>query len=69
MTKNMGKIDKIIRLIMAALFIGLFMGNIVTGVFGVILLVLASVFIATSWISFCPLYTVFGANTCSKKEA
>lgn len=65
----MGKTDKIIRLILAVLFIGLFMGKIVTGVVGVVLLVLASVFIATSWISFCPLYVLLGANTCSKKEA
>ena len=65
----MGKTDKIIRLILAALCIGLFMANIVTGVVGVVLLVLAFVFIATSFISFCPLYTIFGGNTCSKKEA
>lgn len=64
----MGKTDKIIRLLLAAIFIGLFMGKMVTGTAGVILLVLAAVFIATSWISFCPLYVLFGANTCSKNE-
>jgi hypothetical protein len=69
MKKNMGKADKIIRLIIAVLFIGLFMAKIVTGRAGVALLVLAFVFIATSFISFCPLYTIFGGNTCSKKEA
>ena len=64
----MGKTDKIIRLLLAAIFIGLFMGKMVTGTAGVIFLVLAAVFIATSWISFCPLYVLFGANTCSKNE-
>ena len=68
MKKNIGKTDKIIRLLLAAIFIGLFMGKMVTGTAGVILLVLAAVFIATSWISFCPLYVLFGANTCSKNE-
>lgn len=68
MKKNMGKTDKIIRLLLAAIFIGLFMGKMVTGTVGIILLVLAAVFIATSWISFCPLYVLFGANTCSKNE-
>ncbi|MFN5422276.1 MAG: DUF2892 domain-containing protein [bacterium] len=68
MKKNMGKTDKIIRLLLAAIFIGLFMGKMVTGTLGIILLVLAAVFIATSWISFCPLYVLFGANTCSKNE-
>lgn len=64
----MGKTDKIIRLLLAAIFIGLFMGKMVTGTAGVILLVLAAVFISTSWVSFCPLYVLFGANTCSKNE-
>lgn len=64
----MGKTDKIIRLLLAAIFIGLFMGKMVTGTAGVILLVLAAVFIATSWISFCPLYVLLGANTRPKNE-
>lgn len=68
MKKNMGKADKIIRLLLAVIFIGLFMSKMITGTVGIILLVLAAVFIATSWISFCPLYVLFGANTCSKNE-
>ncbi len=68
MKKNMGKTDKIIRLLLAAIFIGLFMGKMVIGTAGIALLVLAAVFIATSLISFCPLYVLIGANTCSKNE-
>ncbi|WP_407636322.1 YgaP family membrane protein [Sediminibacterium salmoneum] len=29
---------------------------------------LAGVFVLTSLISFCPLYTLFGINTCSKES-
>jgi hypothetical protein len=68
MKKNMGSTDKIIRLILAAVFIILFMANIVAGALGYILLGLAVVFILTSVVSFCPLYTLINANTCPVKE-
>jgi len=69
MKKNMGKTDKIVRIIIAAVIAILFFSNVITGTLGIILLVLAVVFLATSFISFCPLYLPFGLNTsCKKKE-
>jgi len=69
MTKNMGTIDKVIRLIVAVLFIVLYFTGTVTGTVGIILLVLAAVFILTSLISSCPLYLPFGLKTtCEKKK-
>jgi hypothetical protein len=68
MKKNMGNTDRIIRLIIAAVFAILYFTNTVTGTFGIILLVLAGVFILTSLISFCPLYTLVGLNTCERKK-
>jgi len=69
MTKNMGSVDKIIRLIVAALFIVLYFTGTVTGTVGIILLIIASVFILTSLISSCPLYLPFGLKTtCEKKK-
>ncbi len=67
MKKNMGSADKVIRLLLAALFIILFVFNLVGGVFGYILLILALVFILTSLVSFCPLYAMFGIKTCKTK--
>ncbi len=67
MKKNMGSADKVIRLLLAALFIILFVFNVVGGVFGYILLILALVFILTSLVSFCPLYAMFGIKTCKTK--
>jgi hypothetical protein len=67
MKKNMGSTDKIIRIILAAIFAVLYFTGTVTGTFGLVLLVLGGVFLATSLISFCPLYTLVGLNTCSKK--
>ncbi len=63
----MGSADKVIRLLLAALFIILFVFNLVGGVFGYILLILALVFILTSLVSFCPLYAMFGIKTCKTK--
>jgi len=68
MKKNMGSTDRIIRFILAAIFIVLYFTNTITGIWGIVLLVLAAVFILTSFISFCPLYAPFGLSTCSKKE-
>jgi hypothetical protein len=64
----MGSVDKIIRFVLAALFVILYFTNVVTGTFGIILLVLAGVFVLTSFISFCPLYAPFGLSTCKRKD-
>lgn len=68
MKSNMGSVDKIIRLIIAGVIAILFFTNIISGTLGIILLVFAGVLVITSFISFCPLYTLFGANTCPTKE-
>lgn len=68
MKKNMGTTDKIIRLVLAAIFAGLYFTNTVTGTTGIVLLVLAAVFVLTSLISFCPLYPLVGINTCPAKK-
>lgn len=67
MKKNMGTTDKIIRIVIAVLFAVLFFTKTVTGVAGIILLVLAAVFILTSLVGSCPLYLPFGISTCKKK--
>lgn len=68
MKKNMGNADKIIRLIVSAILVGLYFGNVVTGTLGIVFLVLASVFTLTVAIGFCPLYAPFGISTCKVKE-
>lgn len=68
MKKNMGSADRIIRIIIAAVIAVLFFTNVISGTLGIILLVLAGVFVLTSMISFCPLYTLVGASTCPKDK-
>jgi len=68
MKKNMGIADKVIRIIVALVIAILFYMNIISGAFGIVLLVLAGVFLLTSFVSFCPLYTIFGCSTCPAKK-
>ena len=67
MKANMGSTDKMVRIIIAIVIAILFFTNVISGTLGIILLILAGVFVLTSLISFCPLYPLVGMNT-KKKE-
>jgi hypothetical protein len=68
MKTNMGNTDKIIRILLAVVFVTLFTTKVITGALALVLIVLGGIFLATSLISFCPLYRVFGWNTCAVKK-
>lgn len=63
MKRNMSDIDRIARVIVAALFAWLYFGGLVTGGLGIALLVLAGVFTLTAVVAFCPLYAPFKFST------
>ena len=64
MKANMGSTDRIVRIVLAAIFVTLYFSGVVTGLVGYGLLVLAGVFLLTSVIRWCPLYAPFGITTC-----
>lgn len=66
MKKNMGLIDKVIRIIVAIVFAILFFTETVEGALAYVLLALGGVFVFTSIIGSCPLYLPFGIKTCKK---
>ena len=68
MKKNMSNTDRIVRILLAAVFGALYFTGTVTGTFVIVLLVLGVVFLATSVIRFCPLYALVGLNTCPVNE-
>jgi hypothetical protein len=68
MIPNIGSADKMIRIIIAAIITGLFIGNIISGTVGYLLLALAGIFVLTSFVSFCPLYLPFGISTRKKDQ-
>jgi len=67
MKKNMGTTDKVIRILIAVIITVLYFTNVLEGTLGIVLLILAGVFVLTSLIGFCPLYMPLGINT-GKKE-
>ena len=66
MKKNMGSADKMIRFVLAALIAVLYFTNVITGTLGIVLMILAGVFVLTSFINFCPLYAPFKISTAKK---
>lgn len=68
MKKNMGSTDRILRIIIAAVIAILYFTGTISGTLGLVLLILGAVFVLTSLVSFCPLYTIFGLNTCATKK-
>jgi hypothetical protein len=67
MKKNMGSMDKVVRIIVAIVLIMLYATGMISGTIGMVLLALAGIFVLTSLMSFCPLYLPFGISTCKKK--
>jgi hypothetical protein len=67
MKKNMGTIDKVIRILVAVVVVVLFLTHVIAGTLAYVLLALAAVFVVTSILGLCPLYLPFGIST-KKKE-
>lgn len=67
MKKNMGGTDRIIRIIVAIITLALYFTGTITGTIGIVVLVVAGIFLLTSFVNFCPLYSILGMNTCGVK--
>jgi hypothetical protein len=67
MKKNMGSLDKGVRIAIAIGIALLYYFNVIEGTLAYVLMALAIVFLLTSFMSFCPLYLPFGWNTCKRK--
>lgn len=68
MKKNVGTIDKAVRILLAVAVAVLYFTNVISGTLAIILLVLAAILVVTSFISFCPLYFPFGLSTRKKEN-
>lgn len=71
MKKNVGKTDKIIRLVVAAVLgILLATGTIaLASVLGTILAIVAVIFVFTALVNWCAIYALIGASTCPTEKA
>lgn len=64
----MGNLDRTLRFLIAAALIALYYNGTISGILGIVLVVLAIVFFLTSFMGFCPLYFPFGIKTCKTKK-
>lgn len=69
MPKNMGNVDKIVRIAAAVVVAALILTGTLRGAAAVVLGALAVVFVATSLVGTCPLYLPFKIDTRGKKKA
>jgi hypothetical protein len=63
MKQNVGNLDRTLRLLAAALIAVLYFAHVISGTLAIVLLVVAAIFIVTSFINFCPIYAIFGLST------
>jgi uncharacterized membrane protein len=69
MKKNMGSYDQLARLIVAIVIGILYYNGVIEGTLAIILSVLAMIFVLTSFAGYCPIYSLFGINTCGIKNS
>lgn len=60
--------DRWIRFLLAATAVILYVTHILSGTLGIILMVVAAIFLLTSFIGICPLYSLFGIGTAKTKQ-
>lgn len=68
MTKNMGAVDRIFRILLATAVAILYLYELISGTAAIVLGVFAVIFFLTSFIGFCPLYSLLGVKTTGKDE-
>lgn len=68
MEKNIETADKVIRILAAILIAGLYYANLISGTVAILLLILAGIFIITSFVGFCPIYRFLGISTLKSKK-
>lgn len=66
MKKNLGSIDRSIRLIIAVVLVSLYLSGVVTGTWAVAGLGVAAIMVLTSLMNYCPIYGLLGVNTGPK---
>jgi hypothetical protein len=69
MKMNMGNLDRLVRAVIAAVVVALYLAGTLSGTLAIVLLVVSGIFLLTSLVGTCPLYSVLGIRTCSAKKA
>lgn len=65
--KNMGTLDRGLRVIVALVLAALAATGLIEGPVGIAAWIVAGVFLATSLVGFCPAYRLIGIDTCGRR--
>jgi hypothetical protein len=66
MKKNLGSLDRVLRVVLALTLGVMLAANVISGTFALVLGIVAAALLLTSGLSFCPLYSVLGWTTAKK---
>ena len=69
MKKNMGSVDRAVRVVAALVVLVLYLAGQISGTAAIVLGIVAVVFVLTSAVGSCPLYLPFGLSTRGKADA
>jgi len=69
MKKNMGVLDRTIRVIVAVVIAALYFTGQISGTLAIVLGIIAVIFLLTSLVGTCPAYLPFGLSTCKVSES
>jgi hypothetical protein len=64
MSKNVGAVDRGIRLVIGIALLALGFFHVVTGTMAIVAYIVGVVALVTGLVSYCPAWSVFGINTC-----
>ena len=64
MKKNMGRADRIFRVVVALVLGVLYFSGTVSGAPGIVLLILGVIFLVTGLVGYCGIYSLMGKNSC-----
>jgi hypothetical protein len=65
--KNVGMIDRVIRIIFGIILMYLFIGNMVAAPWSYLVALIGLILLVTGIVGTCPLYSILGMNTLGKK--
>ena len=63
MKANIGSIDKLVRILIAALILVLYFANVISGTVAIVLFIVAAILLITAFINFCPIWHFLGIST------
>ncbi|MEI8082301.1 MAG: DUF2892 domain-containing protein [Actinomycetes bacterium] len=69
MGRNESSVDRIVRVVAAAIAIVIALAVGPTSIVGIVLFVVAAILLVTAAVGFCPLYRLLGISTCNVKQA